>query len=287
MNEADPFYSSKIANCVLNAFLAYTAITMNILTIHAIRKTSSLSNTLKTLLLSLAVSDLGVGLLVQPLFIIFMVNPPQLTEFTLTVYDILTLIFVHASFLTVVAISVDRFLAIHLHLRYQELVTYKRVVAVVISIWILSVFSSLFFWRGPEKYAYSFIAIILGFCFICTTIVYCIIYLTVRRLIQALQVQVAQNGDMANFVIQRKSAVSTFYVYLVFLVCCLPQYCVLVVRMFFEQSNAVDGLFLYTVTLVYLNSSLNPVIYCWKMRHIRHTVMDILRSILPSQSSGN
>ena len=39
--------------------------------------------------------------------------------------------------------SVDRFLAIHLHLRYQELVTHKRVVAVVILIWVLSVFLSL------------------------------------------------------------------------------------------------------------------------------------------------
>ena len=227
-------YSSKIANSVRNAFLAYNAITLNILTIYAIRKTPSLPKTLKTLHLSLAVSDLGVGLLVQPLYIIFMVNPPQLTEFTLTVYDILTLIFVHASFLTVVAISVDRFLAIHLHLRYQELATHKRVVAVMISIWISSVFSSVFFWRVPRKCAYSFIAIILGFCFICTKIVYSRIYFTVRRHkihIQALQVHVAQNGEKANFAIQRKSAVSTFYVYLVFLVCCLPQYCVLVVRL--------------------------------------------------------
>ena len=35
--------------------------------------------------------------------------------------------------------SVDRFLAAHLHLRYQELMTHKRVVAAVISIWTLSV----------------------------------------------------------------------------------------------------------------------------------------------------
>jgi len=58
--------SAYIANCVINNFLAYTAIMLNIVTIHAIRKASSLSKTLKTLLLSLAVSDLGVGLLGQP-----------------------------------------------------------------------------------------------------------------------------------------------------------------------------------------------------------------------------
>jgi len=136
MNEADPLYSSFIVNCVFNAFSAYTAIMLNILSIHAIRKTSSLPKPVKTLLLSLAVSDLGVGLLAQPLFIAFMVN---LTYSTRTAFNIIALLLGNASFCTVVAISVDRFLAIHLHLRYQELVTHKRVVTAVILIWVLCV----------------------------------------------------------------------------------------------------------------------------------------------------
>ena len=45
-----------------------------------------------------------------------------------------------ASFFGIAALSVDRFLAIHLHLRYQGLVTHRRVVAVVVLVWILSVF---------------------------------------------------------------------------------------------------------------------------------------------------
>ena len=107
---------------------------LNILSIHAMRKTSSLPKPLKTLLLSLAVSDLGVGLLAQPLFIAWMVHP---TYSTRTAFNIIALLFGNASFFTVVAISVDRFLAIHLHLRYQELVTHKRVVTAVILIWVL------------------------------------------------------------------------------------------------------------------------------------------------------
>jgi len=57
-----------IGNCVVNIFLSYTAVMLNIVTIHAIRKTSSLPKTLKTLLVSLAVSDVGVGLLGQPFY---------------------------------------------------------------------------------------------------------------------------------------------------------------------------------------------------------------------------
>ena len=147
MEEAENlFCTSHIVNIVLNAFSACTAIILNSLTIHAIRKTSSLPNPLKTLLLSLVVSDLAVGLLSQPLYIAAMVIGfkkyiPWPEGGTSEIFSIVCLLS-YASFLGVMALSVDRFLAIRLHLRYQELVTHKRVVAVVISIWMFSVFPS-------------------------------------------------------------------------------------------------------------------------------------------------
>ena len=52
-----------ITNFVFNAFFYLTAITLNMVTILALRKPGAV----KTLLLTLAVSDFGVGLLVQPL----------------------------------------------------------------------------------------------------------------------------------------------------------------------------------------------------------------------------
>ena len=57
------------ANCVFNGFFGFIAITLNIEAILALRKPLTIPNDVKTLLLSLAVSDLGVGLLVQPLYI--------------------------------------------------------------------------------------------------------------------------------------------------------------------------------------------------------------------------
>lgn len=60
-SEVKELHSTSITNCVFNCFLSYTAIMFGIVTIHAIRKTS-LSKPLKTLLLSLAASDFGVGL---------------------------------------------------------------------------------------------------------------------------------------------------------------------------------------------------------------------------------
>ena len=98
---------------------------------------------------------------------------------------------------------------------------------------------------------------------------------------RALQVQQElQNGEKAvNAERLRRSALTTFYVYVVYLVCYLPIYCVV-----FAKTNGetalLSRLWYFTLTLMYLNSSLNPLIYCWKMRHIRQTVMDILRNVI-------
>jgi len=81
--------STYIANCVFNTFLSYTVIMLNIVTIHAIRKASSLSKTLNTLLLSLAISDLGVGFLGQPVYTSILVKLLQNKTLTATPFGVL------------------------------------------------------------------------------------------------------------------------------------------------------------------------------------------------------
>ena len=71
---------SYLTLCILNAHFSYTATILNIVTIYAIMKTSSLSKNFKTLLLSLAVSDLGVGLLAQPMFAAHIMDSKQNNE---------------------------------------------------------------------------------------------------------------------------------------------------------------------------------------------------------------
>ena len=87
--------ASLIANCVFNAFLPFTAMTFNIATILALRKPLTIPRALKVLLLSLAVSDLGVGLLVQPLYITSLVM--LIKENTQTRTFEITLNFVYAT----------------------------------------------------------------------------------------------------------------------------------------------------------------------------------------------
>ena len=190
-------------------------------------------------------------------------------------------VLVLASHLGVFALTFDRFLAIQLHLRYQELVTHKRIVTAVILIWVFS--ASISFLR--QLYVFLIMgAVVLVVCVIITGLLYCKIYAAVRHhrnQMRALQIQQElQNGEKAeNAESLRKSALTTFYVYMVYLACYLPISCVV-----FAKTNGetvlLSHLWYFTLTLVFLSSSLNPLIYCWKMRHIRQTVMDILRNVI-------
>ena len=270
--------------CVFNAYLSYTATMLNIVAIYAIRKTSSLSKNLKTLLLSQAVSDLGVGLLVQPMVVAEVISPKQNNEAKRVARLIPTNLFIFATLFSVTALCADRFLAIHLHLRYQELVTYKRLATVVVSTWVISAFISLIRFRLPKNFMYVSFAVIQSACIVTATSLSVKLYLTIRRHINQIQVpQVAQNDQGESVQRKRKSAMASFYVYLVFIACSLPDICVLII-IATNSEPRIDKKHLksYTLTLLFLNSTLNPLIYCWKMKRIQHTIVGTLRNLFSS-----
>ena len=286
-----------IVNCVLNSFLSCTAITLNTLTILALRRlTSHLSKTLRMLLLNLAVTDLGVGLLAQPSYVVYLVMIIQgktqtfTSEITLQIVYITGKFLSYVSFFGVVALAADKFLSIYLHLRYQELVTYKRVLSVVISIWILSAILALIFSQRRQFDFYISVPIE-SVCYLATALCYLKIYLLVRHhkteiLTQRIQVTQEQIENEANAGKLKKSATSIFYLYLVFVACYVPRMCIMsIISSAGESTALLIHLRLYTFTLVFLNSSLNPLIYCWKMRHIGKAIMVILRNLAPNRSS--
>ena len=125
--------------------------------------------------------------------------------------------------------------------------------------------------------------ITVAFGFIITLVVYIRIYQTVRRHknhIQSMQIRdEAQSEEIKNLTALIKYTVGIFYVYLVFLICYLPLFICMAVIQFYGSSIVLKKLFLFLLTLVFLNSSLNPVIYCWKIKHIRHAIIDILRKM--------
>ena len=149
--------------------------------------------------------------------------------------------------------------------------TQKRVVAVVFLLWVLSAFLSIPMSKWiPEKVLYSKYATINAFCIITSGLLYCKIYAAVRRHTNQIHAQrVAGNRDMANAARLRKTAVSTFYVYVVFLACYVPVFWLSFATLIGGLTAVPFDLWYYVFTLMYLNSSLNPLIYSWKIRGIR------------------
>ena len=298
MKEAADFSPCLIINVVVNSFSCYTTIMLNIVLIFALRRSSSLPKTLKALILSVAVSDLGIGLVVQPLYIARMIMQIQQTDDQETSKDIdralhpIGRTLGYASFFGVTAISVDRFLAIHLHLKHQELltyqdiVTYKRVVAAVILSWLLSAFLAL---TGVLSggYVCNLASVTVALvCLLTMGLIYFKIYIAVRRHTVQVHAQPAQavapnEENRSNFERLRKTAVGTFYVYLLFLACHLP---IAIEILETWRNNVWEHTLMYSNMLLYLSSSLLPLVYCWKFRHIRCAIKNILSDIFASQN---
>ena len=87
-------------------------------------------------------------------------------------------------------------------------------------------------------------------------------------------------ADMVNVIKCRKSAVTVFYIYGLFLLFYLPFCVTIIVNSFTGYTKAVKITYDFAATAVYINSFLNPFVYCWSIREIRQDVKNILRQYL-------
>ena len=108
----------------------------NALVLAAIIRTPSIRSTPHMIMLcSLAVSDFLVGLIAQPIYIVHQLADDRYVNY---VWKIIGPFLCGVSLLTITAITVDRFLALHYHMRYATLVTESRVKYTLIIIWLTS-----------------------------------------------------------------------------------------------------------------------------------------------------
>ena len=255
---------------VLHLVFCPVATLGNALAIRALWKASSLPPNLRKLLLSLAFCDLAVGLFAHPTFAAVFVISAALKlnvqcQPILTISFFVMLCVAWASFVNVTAIAVDRLLIVSLHLRYAELVTSKRVTIILVAIWLISCVFSL---ASLMKYDFFVILTILGSSgFLLTTFARVYVYIVARY---------HENQIQAQFLRERKSALNVVYIYTVFAACYLPKVCL-------TFAEAITGkpsvLTLFAIFFVFFNSSLNPLVYCWRLREVRQIMKDTLKKI--------
>ena len=257
----------------VNLFLSCTALIGNVLILATILNTSSLHTAANFLLANLAVSDLAVGLVGHPLFVtalLVRLYHPGINGVSPLLWRIFNTVISFscgASFFTITAIGVDRLLALQLHLRYVAIVTPFRVGWIIFLIWVVSgVFSSV---RLYAHLSYNALSPIIFTLLVGNSAVYLKVYLIVRRhLKQVIHREGPTNRDSI-FSVQRfkRSALNTFLVYILMLCCYLPYS--LVLEIFFKGIDISLLARHLTTTIVLLNSSLNPLLYYWRVREIR------------------
>ena len=271
---------------VLNAFLSITAFLGNVLVLVALRKDSSLHPPSKLLLRNLAVTDLCAGLFSEPLYVTLLVTIVNehwnICRYVAVTVSTTSTILTYASLLTLTAISVDRLLALLLRLRYRQVVTLKRIRLIIITFWVLPAgyATARLFWGFPITSRYG--AIVIPLCLITSTFSHTKIFLTLRRHQSHVQDHVQQRNqtNQMNIARFRKTVSTALWLQFTLIVCYLPLVISASLFMRTESSSSYHVAGSYTVTLVFLNSSLNPVLYFWKIDEMRQAMKETIRQIL-------
>lgn len=282
-------------HCVTSLLSCFTATFGNCIIICAFQKVSSMPPASRILLLSVAASDLGVGLIVQPVntaimvqMLVFMnthgrVAGPDLYLICplLKTWQFFTVFFAGSSLLTMGAISIDRFLALYLHLRYRQIVTASRVVAVVTSIWITAFLTALF----QTLTVFNDIINLTGELLVIVMASFA--YITIYKIARRHHNQIFGQAQLDNQNIQvtqlsraKKLAINSLYIYVIIIICYVPSLFISLIFAMSRTPSSLLTLFYYLgASLVLFNSSLNPIVYCWKLREVREAAVDILKNL--------
>ena len=177
------------------------------------------------------------------------------------------------SLLALTAIGVERLLALSLGPRYKQVVTLKRTYAMVIAIWVVSIVASaMYFVDYLITLRYGYIGALV--CLLISLFSYSKIFLSLRH--HREQVQVLQNlprqNNNLNIMRYRKAVYSALWLQLTLAICYLPYG---IVGILMARTGLSPSIYLarqISLALIFLNSSLNPILYCWKIREVRQSV---------------
>ena len=277
----------------LNIFLSITATLGNALILVALRNVSSIHPPTKLLFRCLAVTDLCVGLICQPLLYVYLIIGNFIREL-LYVYFFFYSVLLTVSPLTSAAISVDRLLALLLGLRYRHVVTLRRVRVLIACVWFIAVSNSslfcvalmLFKFNVTDAARWTFLALIMVSVII-SIFSFIKIFLTLRH--QQAQVQGHVQPEQScrvrsvlNIARYKKTVYSVAWIQFAMLACYGPYIVMAFLWHFGNVGYSTEVMIAGEVfyCLFFLNSSLNPVLYCWRIKDVRQEVKNTIRKCL-------
>ena len=277
----------SISFSAINILLSITATLGNSLILAALHKESSLHPPSKLLYRCLATADLLVGLVTQPAAATYWMSLVHehwsLCRYTRDVGYITGFTLCGVSLFTMTAISVDRLLAMLLGLRYKEIVTLRRTYIILAIVWVVCLIAGLFshldhritLWCSP---------ISISSCLVLSVASYTKIFRALshhRAQIQDHAQQQPGQPNALNIARYRKAVYSALWVQLALVVCYVPQFTMQIVISLSTKPFSNFFIFLGMANvLLFLNSTLNPFLFCWKISEVRRTVKQTIRQAI-------
>ena len=285
------FYKVILPILVAMAIFSPVAIAGNGLVLAAIWRNSSLRTPSYILLSGLAFSDFCTGIISQPFLVAneLLDSLIKLSDRTTSspVHSAMRIIgnscfeyFFNLTLLIVTLMSIERWL----HMSRRSLLTVRRlhrIMAVLLFIPIPFVF---YHFQENERFAYLFATV--AFVLLCLSVT-SVAYFKVFRIIRRHQQQICSNESSPgfsqlaiNFAKYKKSVLSILYIVVVFYTGCLPMAIALGLVMVYRKNCNMIFLFIYvSIVLAFLSSTLNPLLYLWRMNDIRQEVKKLVKRI--------
>lgn len=267
-----------VALAFINLALSLTAFVGNLLIVLVLKKCRSIHPPSKALLFSLALTDLGVGLFSQPLFAASkIIGYRQDFNKEICIIAVFDSLFGDAlaavSLLTVTVISVDRYLAYRLRGKYRDIVTLKKTLLAIACCWMIAcLWISLRL--GNKHAARQLQTVVVSFCFLLTFACYTRVCVGLRFCKTHIQARNTPNAvTMAYY---KKSALTMAYVCGFLLLCYSPHLILEAISSVFVDEQTYLRIKTCTKTVAYFSSSINPLIYCWRIQEIFELVSSMI-----------
>ena len=283
----ESLFIAHILTLVVNFVSCFAAAGGNGVVILAVWRTPALHTPSNVFLCCLALSDLTVGLIAQPSFVIHKIGELLGSYSMYCTTRILTesvgYITAGTSVLTMTGIAIERYLALHLHLRYKQVVTTKRILMAALCIWVFFILLAVSrFWIANDSIFNNIIISLIFASLAFTFLAYFRVLKYVRHhenhIRAQKKIQTAQRCPveyrLTRMMRYKKSTLTMVYILGIFVLCYIPFLCIKVIYKIEGYTIRVKTAHLYASTIVFLNSSFNPLVYCWRIPDIRIAVKE-------------
>ena len=299
----DDTYKNLVAITSIISIATLPTIVLNAIIIFAVTAKRQLRSNSNVLLACLASTDLLTGLVVQPLFMTVDIERMH-GEGPYCAFEKVSLIaFVgvcFASMFHLVLVCVDRYIATKHALRYKDIVTPQRItvcvglawgftVLIIADLLVFAVIDSEFetkFYFVCMKVNDAIVYSIISVCIVFIVYAYRYIYSETRRQEKRLKTEQLSHEEAKRLKKANKAAYTVTFILGALILSYLPAIIITLVTVYIAEStpSVMNMLWSWSMTIISLNSLFNPIIYCWRIKKLRHAFLEILHLRQPENS---